>query len=64
MVKEKLRSVWIPGISTGIWGFPTKLAAKWMGKAVRDFIINPEYKEDMKNKSIIFCNFDDNTVII
>ena len=64
MVKEKLRSVWIPGISTGIFGFPTKLAAKWMGKAVRDFILNPKYKEDMKNKSIIFCNFDDDTVII
>ena len=49
----KLRSIAFPNISTGIYGFPKKLAAKIAISAVRE-----ELKRARSIEKVIFCIFD------
>lgn len=52
---NRLKSIALPAISTGIFGYPKKEAAEIITRAIRDFInTNPQYLED-----IILCLFDD-----
>ena len=62
IVKDKnIESVSIPAISTGIFGYPLKKAAKVICNTVKNFIKdNPSFRD----KTIVFCNFDDDTVSI
>jgi len=55
-----LKSISIPAISTGIFGFPKERAAKIFEKAIRDFI----EKENGSIKLIRLCNIDEETTEI
>lgn len=52
--ENKLRSVAFPNISTGVYGYPKKLAAKIAVATVRDFL-----SEESPVARVIFCIFDD-----
>ena len=58
--KENIDSVSIPAISTGIFGFPVIKAASIIGNTVKSFI--DSNSSEMRDKTIVFCNFDDPTV--
>lgn len=55
-----LKSISIPAISTGIFGFPKERAAKIFEKAIKDFI----QKENGGLKLIRLCNIDEETTEI
>jgi O-acetyl-ADP-ribose deacetylase (regulator of RNase III) len=52
--KEHFRSIAIPAISTGIFGFPTRRCAQIMKQAVDDFLSSPTSLE-----RIIVCLYED-----
>jgi len=54
----KLRSVSMPAISTGIFGFPKERAVKIFARAIRDFI---DHHPDTSLKEIRICNIDGET---
>ena len=60
VVKHELKSVSIPGISTGVFSFPIHKAAAIISSTIREYI--DENPGRMAGKEIIFCNFDDETV--
>jgi len=51
--EKRMRSIALPAISTGIFGFPLERAAKIMVEMVKDFLITPS-----SLKLIIFALFD------
>ena len=59
VVKNDYKSVSIPAISTGVFKFPLTRFAVQCTKAIKEFINSHE--EQMKNRKIILCNFDDDT---
>ena len=59
VVKNAYMSVSIPVISIGVFKFPLTRFAVQCTKAIKEFINSHE--EQMKNRKIILCNFDDNT---
>ena len=59
VVKNDYRSVSIPAISTGIFKFPLTRFATNCTKTIKEFISN--HKQEMKNRKVILCNFDDDT---
>ena len=59
VVENDYKSVSIPAISTGIFKFPLTRFAVTCTKAIKEFVSNHE--QDMKNRKIILCNFDDDT---
>lgn len=53
--ENKLSSIALPAISTGIFGYPKREAAEIITKAIHDFIeTGPKYLRD-----IVLCLFDD-----
>ena len=62
MIENNIESVAIPGISSGIFGYPLDKAARDICKATKSFIL--QNKSEMEGKQIVFWNFDDKTVII
>lgn len=56
--KKKLRSVSVPAISSGIFGFPKKRCAEIILEATKEFI---EKEADLSLETIEFCVFDDET---
>ncbi|MGA7179983.1 MAG: O-acetyl-ADP-ribose deacetylase [Thiobacillaceae bacterium] len=52
--EHKVRSIAFPSISTGIYGYPMRQAAKVAIQSVQDFMQNTTYIED-----VIFCCFSD-----
>ena len=52
--KHKLKTVAFPNISTGVYHFPKKLAAKIAVKTVTDFLGKNELPE-----TVTFCSFDE-----
>ena len=59
VIKNDYKSVSIPAISTGIFKFPLTRFAVTCTKAIKEFINN--HKQEMKNRKVILCNFDDDT---
>ena len=59
VVKNDYKSVSIPAISTGVFKFPLTRFAVQCTKAIKEFINSHE--EQMKNRKVILCNFDDDT---
>ena len=59
VVKNDYKSVSIPAISTGIFKFPLTRFAVTCTKTIKEFISN--HKQEMKNRKVILCNFDDDT---
>lgn len=53
-VKNKLKTIAFPNISTGIYGFPKNRAANIALETVIDFL-----KKDSTIEKVIFCTFDD-----
>ena len=62
MIENNIESVAIPGISSGIFGYPLDKAATVICKTTMLFIL--QNKSEMEGKQIIFWNIDDDTVII
>jgi len=59
--KKKVKSISIPGISTGVLGFPKELCAEILFEAAIEHY--EKYKgEEASVNEIRFVNFDDNTV--
>lgn len=52
--REKLNSIALPAISTGIFGIPTPQCARVMKRAIHDFLSSPTSLE-----KIIICLFED-----
>ena len=59
MLEKNWMAVSTPAISTGIYKFPLKRFAMIFWKTVIEFVNNHE--DEMKNRKIILCNFDDDT---
>ena len=57
--EKNLDSVSIPTISTGSYDFPLTKAVKIMCNTIKNFI---KSTSSMKDKTIVFCNFDDTRV--
>ena len=55
-----LRSVSLPAISSGIYGFPKPLCAQILLAAAREFLSQP----DIMLQEVVMCNFDSATVKI
>jgi O-acetyl-ADP-ribose deacetylase (regulator of RNase III) len=47
---RRIRSLGLPAISTGIYGFPLQACSEIMLRVARDFLINNNYPED-----VVFC---------
>lgn len=52
--EKRLKSIAIPAISTGIFGYPTERCAKVMKKAIYDFL-----KNETNLEKIIVCLYED-----
>ena len=62
IVRDKnLDSISILVISTGIYDFPLTKAVKIICNTIKNFI---KANSSMKDKTIVFCNLDDTTVIL
>ena len=59
VIENDYKSVSIPAISSEVLKFPLKRFAVICTKSIKEFIIN--HKQEMKNRKIILCNFDDDT---
>ncbi len=60
--KLKLKSIAIPAISTGIFGYPIEEAAKIIVKTVVEFFKNKEKsKSETTIEKVILCLFDEGT---
>lgn len=58
MEKHDLKSIAFPCISTGIYGFPNRLAAHIALKAARKFLEKHEQKREVERmEKIVFCTF-------
>jgi O-acetyl-ADP-ribose deacetylase (regulator of RNase III) len=62
-VELKCKTVSIPAISSGIFGFPKPLCAKVLFKAVEDFVCEND-KDTVPLTKVRFTNFDSETTII
>ncbi len=51
---RKIRSLAVPAISTGVYGFPLKRASEIMLEAILDFLTTSEFPAE-----VIFCLYDD-----
>ncbi|KAJ5135092.1 Appr-1-p processing [Penicillium bovifimosum] len=54
-VANNLRSIAFPAISTGVYGYPSRLAADDAVKEVREFLTGPG---SGKLERVVFCNFE------
>ena len=59
IVENNYKSVSIPAISTGVFKFPLTRFAVTCTKSIKEFVNS--HKQEMKNRKIILCNFDDDT---
>jgi putative ATPase len=59
--KKKLKSIAIPAISSGIFGYPIEESAEVIVKAVADFL---KEREKGTIEKIVICLFDDKTMKI
>ena len=59
VVKNDYKSVSIPAISSEVLKFPLTRFAVTCTKAIKEFVNS--HKQEMKNRKIILCNFDDDT---
>ena len=59
VVENDYKSVSIPAISTGVFKFPLTRFAVTCTKSIKEFVNS--HKQEMKNRKIILCNFDDDT---
>jgi O-acetyl-ADP-ribose deacetylase len=58
-VKNGLKTIAFPNISTGIYGFPKKRAANIVLETVIDFL-----KKDSTIEKVIFCTFDEENYLL
>ena len=59
VIENDFKSVSIPAISTGIFKFPLARFAVTCTETIKKFV--DDHKQEMKNRKIILCNFDDDT---
>jgi O-acetyl-ADP-ribose deacetylase (regulator of RNase III) len=55
--KKKLKSIALPAISSGIFGYPIEESSKIIVNAVKDYITN---NENTNIEKVVFCLFDEN----
>ncbi len=56
-VQNRLRSIAFPSISTGVYGYPHRLAAEVAVRAVRAYITNNSFVEN-----VVFCCYSDDNL--